>query len=51
VRFFHDEDQPIVPVLQDVMAAVEDGEEPMSRDFRRYRSPPRPGTLEIWLAD
>ncbi|WP_020180248.1 hypothetical protein [Methylopila sp. M107] len=52
VRFFYDADREAVPGLQDAvrLASPPNGSALQSQDFRGYRAPPKPGTLELWLS-
>jgi hypothetical protein len=51
VRYFYDADRRAVSALQQaVQEASEAGDAPVAQDYRSYGSPPKPGTIELWLS-
>ncbi len=52
VRYYYDADREAVTTLQDAVrdASPSDEAPAQAQDFRGYRAPPRPGTLELWLS-
>jgi hypothetical protein len=52
VRYFYDADRNAVPDLQQAVrdASLPDDPTPVAQDYRGYRAPPRPGTVELWLS-
>ncbi|MDR4305455.1 hypothetical protein IHQ68_02305 [Chelatococcus sambhunathii] len=52
VRYYYDADREAVTTLQEAVrqASPRDEAPAQAQDFRGYRAPPRPGTLELWLS-
>ncbi|QZN98680.1 hypothetical protein [Chenggangzhangella methanolivorans] len=51
VRFFYDQDRAAIRALQDAVRRASPSDfAPEVRDFRSYGSPPRRGTIELWLS-